>query len=332
MELTTNLSENCSLEDLNNDWKLSTLYTAFLVPKTQQEAVKLIYKIKTIPGKKAPRINRPVQWITDTREKLMDMGFLIKTDNKLKNSIIKANIEPIIQSLIKTGSEDSNDPVVLKGVRLVLESFWFRDFFSYDMLHSPINYKNGEVYEPFQGIIKNVSSDEKQQEADQRKKLPYSRLDITDLQNRIFQLLSEIGYYSHNIRYVLKRIKKIPRHQNEDPLFDVLIGGNNFDTLCSNYTDEIPQNFIELYRSSSEGALYSTMASYYPERLFKKLLNEKAALCIPSQVSILLRSTSYIAKNKPLDCGYIQRDFIKKWHIEKKKMNDEKLNVLYQPD
>lgn len=302
MELTPKLDENYRLEDLDSDWKLATLYTAFLAPKSQQEAIKLIYRIRTIPGKRAPKIHHPVQWITDTREILMEQGYLIRVDQKLKGSVMKANIEPIVSSLIAAGTEDCTDPVTLDGVRAVLDSSWFRDFFSYDHLHSPIEYKNGQIYEPYQNIMKENPSG--------------ARLEITSLKNRMFQLLSEIGYYSHNLRYLYKRVMRMPKHRYEDPSFNDLIGGNDFDSLCSRISEEIPPNFIEFYRESAQITPLSTMVSLYPERLMRKLLDEHAALCMPTQVSILLRSAPCLTAMKPLDCGYIQRGFMKKWKAE----------------
>lgn len=108
----------------------------------------------------------------------------------------------------------------------------------------------------------------------------------------------------------------MPKHRYEDPLFNDLIGGNDFDSLCSRLTDEIPPKFIEFYRDSAQKAPLSTMASLYPERLMRKLLDEHAALCMPTQVSILLRSAPCLTTIKPLDCGYIQRSFMKKWRAE----------------
>jgi hypothetical protein len=300
------MTEKYRLEDIDNDWKLATLYTAFLVPKSQQEAIRLIYGIRTVPGKRATRINRPVGWVSETRKELTNKGFLIKTDNILKGSIFKANIEPIVQSLLLAKTEDSTDPVVVEGVRSVLESFWFRDFFSYDNINSPITYKNEQVYEPYQNIIKDNTSGD--------------RLEILNLKNRMFQLLSEIGYYTHNIRYLYKRVQRMPKHRNEDPLFDVLLKEKNFDMLYSQITKEIPLNFIDFYYTAVKKAPLSTMGLCYPDRLFKKLLDEHAALCMPTQVSVLFRSAPCTTSIKPLDCGYIQRSCMKRWREERNKM------------
>lgn len=154
MELTTKLNENYRLEYLDSDWKLATVYSTFLVPKSQQEAIRLIYGMRTTPGKKAPVIHQPVQWISDTREILIEQGILERVDQKLKGAVIKANIDPIVQSLITAGTQDSTDPVVLDGVRIILNSSWFRNFFSFDNLNSPITYQNKEPYEPYRDLIK----------------------------------------------------------------------------------------------------------------------------------------------------------------------------------
>lgn len=305
MELTTKLDENYRLDYIDSDWKLATVYTAFLIPKSQQEAIRLIYGIRTTPGKRAPVIHQPVQWISDTREILMEHGLLHRKDQKLRGTQIGASIEPIVQSLIDAGAQDSTDPVVLDGVRIILNSSWFRNFFSFDNLHSPISYQNGEVYEPYQNLVKQNLSGKK--------------LEIKNLQNRMFQLLSEIGYYSHNIRYLVKRVTGLPRTHGEDPLFEELIGQNDFDALCNKISEDIPKDFIPWYRDSIVKSPLSAMTIYYPERLFKKLLDDYAALCMPSQVSVLLRSAPCITAVKPLDCAYIQQKFLQKRREEKDK-------------
>lgn len=78
MSLPTKLTQNYSLKYLDTDQRLATVYTAFLVPKTQQDAIRLIYNIPKEEGRRAPIINRPVKQISDTRKKLMEAGLLIR--------------------------------------------------------------------------------------------------------------------------------------------------------------------------------------------------------------------------------------------------------------
>jgi len=228
--------EPVNLEFLEGDLKLATVYTAFLQPKSQQDAIRLIYKAGRGKGGKAPIIHHPVNWIIDARKKLMARQLLVSTDQRLRNSIIKADIGPIVRSLIGTGAEGGFDPAIIDGVRLVLDSAWFRSFFSYELIHSPITYRNDTVYEPYRDIIKINPSGE--------------RLEVTNLKNRLFQLLFEIGYYSHNMRWMLRYVEReqgaSPSVQ-EDPLLDALRASGTFDGLVETCRPHIPPRFVPIY-------------------------------------------------------------------------------------
>ena len=117
----------------------------------------------------------------------------------------------------------------------------------------------------------------------------------------------------------MKRVTGLPRTHGEDPLFEGLIGQNDFDDLCNMISEEIPKDFIPWYQDSIVKSSLSARTIYYPKRLFKKLLDEYAALCVPSQVSVLLRSAPCITAVKPLDCAYIQQFFLQKRREEKDK-------------
>ncbi len=88
-----------SLSWLDSDSKLATVWTAYLEPKTQQEAFRLI---NLVPNgeERRPRLVGPMQWVIDARETLQEKGCLIKTDNKLRNSIYKADITPVINTIL----------------------------------------------------------------------------------------------------------------------------------------------------------------------------------------------------------------------------------------
>jgi len=299
MSIPAKMDESKDLEYLDTDWKLATVYTAFLYPKSQQDAIRLIYKSSKRIGDKTLDIRNPANWIIDTREKLMERGYLIRTDNKLKNSIIKADIEPIVQSLIAAGMDGGRDHEVQEGVRLVLDSDWFRNFFSDEFLNNPITYRNGTVYEPYHDIVKENPS--------------WSHLMIDDLKNRLFQLLSEIGYYSNNMRWVL--LEEIDPDTNtfyynkNDPLLEGLLTLQRFDSVIEKYRDLIPSPFIKDYSFCIEKKHLHHSYDFFPERLIKRLLNDYGGLLMPMTVSIFLSRCPYKSEIRRLDFGYIYKEF-----------------------
>jgi hypothetical protein len=97
----------------------------------------LIYEAGERTSGRIPVINHPVQWIIDTMKELMDRGYLVSTDKMFRNSIMKSSIDPIINSLVATESEGISNPEIREAARLVLDSDWFRNFFSYSFLQGP---------------------------------------------------------------------------------------------------------------------------------------------------------------------------------------------------
>jgi len=305
MLITAKTDSPNNLEYLDTDWKLATVYTAFFYPKSQQDAIRLIYKFSKRIGDQTLDIRNPANWIIDTREKLMKRGYLVRTDSKLRNSVIKSEIEPIVQSLIAAGVDGGQDHDIQEGVRLVLDSDWFRNFFSDGFLNNPITYRNGTIYEPYREITKQNPS--------------WSHLKIIGLENRLFQLLYEIGYYSHNIRWMMENIKEDNSFSiggGKDPILEELLVSRNFDTMIETHRDLVPDRFIDIYYSCIANTRMGNMDEQFPERLIKYLLNSYAGFFIPISVSILLRSCPCKSSVRPVDCGFILKKFINAWRIE----------------
>ena len=243
MPYPTGSSEAKTIAYLDTDWKLATVYIAFMEPKTQQDAVRFIYGRRKVEGRHAPVIKQPVKWITEARETLMADGFLVRTDNKLRGSIIKADISPILRSLQEAGAEDSHKPDVMKGAKMVLDSPWFRFFFSYTAIHTPMTYADGAIYEPYQNLIKIVNEEKNMK-----------KLEIKDLQNRMFQLLSEIGYYSHNFRDLMRSEKRsVLKNNDKRSILPNLIHEPGFLSFLENCDEEIPILFKEALIETVKG-------------------------------------------------------------------------------
>jgi hypothetical protein len=306
MSIPAKMDESKDLEYLDTDWKLATVYTAFLHQKTQQNAIRLIYKRSKKRDEKILDIKNPANWIINARKELMDEGYLIKTDNKLRDSVIKADIEPIIQSLIAADVIHRQGPEVQEGVRLVLDSDWFRNFFSDGFLNNPITYRNGTIYEPYREITKQNPS--------------WSHLKIIDLKNRLFQLLSEIGYYSHNIRWVLYNVDEYIGGTSfslrDDALLKELLTSRNFDSMLKNNSNRVPPSFIKIYYSCIENT--QNIDDIYPERLFNELLNRYAGLFIPIPVSTLMEDCPYKSSVKRMTTAYFLKNFFGIWDRDKR--------------
>jgi len=291
-----------NLEYLDTDWKLATVYTAFLFPKSQQDAIRLIYKAGKGIGGRAPVIKHPVNWIIDAREELMNRGYLVSTDNKLRSSVIKAEVSPILESLIEAGGKKGPGPEIIEGTRRILDSNWFRKFFSYEYLYNPITYRNNDIYEPYLNIIKHTPSGD--------------RLEIKSLKNRLFQLLYEIGYYSHNIRWLMGYIQRDKREwisESDESLLKDLLASQNFEELIDNNRGGIPPHFIDIFYYCIANTTMDQMDKFFPEKFLKYLVYSHAGHFIPMPVSVFLRSAPHKSSVRPLDCGYITKRFMNDW-------------------
>jgi len=291
-----------NLQFLDSDWKLATVYTAFLVPKSHQDAVRLIYGLEYDRNRKAPSIPHAQGWISTARDQLLERNLLSFIDNKVKSSIIKASVDPIIQSLMETNKEMMKDLSVLEGVRLVLDSQWFRNFFTFQNIYTPMTYTDGTVYEPYRNLIKIIKEDRSK------------KLEIRSLQNRLFQLLYEIGYYCHNVRYLVNDFKIRDRFSrgdmNEDPIFDELLQEKNFDLFLMKRQHDIDSHFIEIWKRCMKDSGIDSLDQAYSERLISRMLEERAGIFMPMQVAIALRSSPCTRSVQPVDCGYTRKRFI----------------------
>jgi hypothetical protein len=299
MSFPTGSSEAKTIAYLDTDWKLATIYIAFMEPKTQQDAVRFIYGRRKVEGRHAPVIKQPVKWITEVRETLMADGFLVRTDNKLRGSIIKADISPILRSLQEAGAEGSHKPDVMKGAEMVLDSPWFRSFFSYTAMHTPMTYADTTIYEPYQNLIKIVNEEKNTK-----------KLEINDLQNRIFQLLSEIGYYNHNFRDLMRFEKRsVLDKRSKRSILPKLIQEPDFYSFLENYDEEIPILFNDALIETIKESGLKYFQNIFCERLFATLLASNAGVFMPEEISILFRSVPCTTSTNTIDMGYIRKFF-----------------------
>jgi len=282
---------------LDSDWKRATLWMAFLEPKTQQDAIRYIYHGET----KGVSEN----WIIAAKRELLEREYIIKTDQEERNSIYSANTEPIINSLLSQVNQmrrkPDNDEMQIDCTKKVLDSQWFRSFFSYTAVTSPILMSDGQVYRPFDSLYKSSPS-----------KINL-KLEIRDLTHRLFSFLWDIGYYSHNIRWLLLETHVKPKGNlwSDKDVSRKLMRSPDFDSyLTANYS-EVPDIFPEVYCRAirrSEGRWYHR--SNVPIMLYHNLLTTRAGCLIPTGVSEYLRGLPYrTERGYQADAGLINKLF-----------------------
>jgi len=315
--MTVEFSQNeNNLQYLDSDWKLATVYTAFLVPKSHQDAVRLIYNLEYDKNKRAPIIQHPQKWVKDARVLLMERNLITITEQKLKSTILKANVDPIIQSLIEMNRNTMKDLSVLEGVRLVLDSQWFRNFFTFENLHHPMTYKDGSVYEPYRNLEKIIGEEKTK------------KLEVRNLQNRIFQLLYEIGYYSQNIRFLSKRLIHNDLDITEDPIFEDLLNVKNYDAFLRNHMHEVPPCFIQTILVCMQSMGIEPPEKIYSDRLMDKIVNEYSGIFMPTQIAIALRQSLCTRSVNTIDFGYVRKLFMSSYRAHLKQYEESMKNAM----
>ncbi|ABD40471.1 hypothetical protein Mhun_0718 [Methanospirillum hungatei JF-1] len=81
-----------NISNLDEDWKLATVYAAFISPKTPQQALKLIYHGATTGVSE--------NWVINTRRKLIEMGYITKVDDEDSNTLYKSDMGPIANLIL----------------------------------------------------------------------------------------------------------------------------------------------------------------------------------------------------------------------------------------
>jgi hypothetical protein len=301
MSLTTASLKSCSLETIQKSIIEATLYTLFFNPKTQSEAIKLMYGIGkstfTIFGEDHERVHKStsninINPITNARHKLLEKGFLIKMDDNLRNSIFKASSEPItnyIKNKLKLRKsritpDPSKDYVALS---IILDSEWFRSFFSNDFLLNPITHTTRyyfndfdedewipQVYHPYGYIIKKRMTENK---------MNYSKLEVYDVTNLFSYLIEDIGAYSWGIVPVLKKINNFSPISSQE-----IIQVGNFDNIIRKYEDTLPDDTIsDFYSYCYEGNdSLEWEAPTNPRRLIEKIIIPSSL--IPQNISEIM--------------------------------------------
>ncbi len=307
MLLTTNPLKQCSLDDINESITEATLFTAFYYPKAQSDAVKLIYGVdkstRNIFGEDHERAHKSTSNINiapviNARKKLINKGFLKKMDDNLRGSIFKSSSIPITNYIenkldsrksrkIPSPSEDYT------ALSIILDSNWFRSFFSNDFLlnpptHQPIRHpdwiiddENNEippqVYHPYGYFTKKRMMENM---------IHYPKIEVYNVVNLYSYLIEDIGAYSWGILPVLKKSNHfIPVTSKE------IIKNGNFDNIIQKYRDDLPNDTIEEFYSYcvEDNNSLDWCAPVNPSRFIEKITIQSTL--IPQSVSeIMMRA------------------------------------------
>ena len=227
------MTEKCNLEILENDVRAATVYIAFFEPKIQQDAIELIYHHRN-PG-------RNIQWVIDKRKELERDGYLTRSDRKLRGAIFKSNIDPIIHTIEKeierSGSflnkEDEFTKESFSALNLILNSTWFRNFYSRKVLKNPFYYSNKKIHSTYQFLNGYIAGDP---------------LEVVNVKHLLLNLICEIGHYSYTYH---KLMSLYPNTKFEDqdyyPDIQELLQVGSFDEYIHKKKPVIPIQLINLF-------------------------------------------------------------------------------------
>ena len=192
MSETTYSTEECSLDALENDRIRSNAYVAFFTQKTQADANRFIYGIQgngLSPSNPGPLI--------DARMELSEKGYIHRMNEGLRNVPFRSSVDPIINSIRsdieRSGSyfdlDSESGRASMEALAKVLDSEWFRQFFSYHAIHNPCPGKNkGEFYSGYAGLRLTPY-----EFADKT----YNAVEVWYIKKLFLELIAEIGTYSY---------------------------------------------------------------------------------------------------------------------------------------
>lgn len=289
--------------NLDEDWKLGTVYLAYLSPKTPQQALKLIYHGTTMGVSE--------NWVINTRRDLTKMGYIIKIDGENKNSLYKSDIVPVANYILSHQNSkiftQKGVETLLKSLNIFLNSQWFRSFFNEESFFSPIMYSDMTVYGPYANMYITSPSGLNQ------------KMEIKNLSQRLSHLLYDIGYYSHNIRYDMfnTSLKRFNIHESDTELLEEITSLEDFDLILQNNKENIPSDRLILICSAIKKI---TKARYYgkaPLQLFKKLFQSGAGCFLPNDFVLMFRNLHRLADTQNfLDFGIVRKQMYNLSHSE----------------
>jgi len=136
MRSATPATKSCMIKDLTTSSMAATVYISCQEPKTTTELVQFIYN----PDSVAQINSTPV---SKARASLENAHYLVRQGVMLRNTRFRATPRPILEYVRTVIARDSQlkfDDPVFAALEKVIDSKWFRGFFSESFLRTPPRY------------------------------------------------------------------------------------------------------------------------------------------------------------------------------------------------
>ncbi|MCX6699306.1 MAG: hypothetical protein NTV68_05170 [Methanomicrobiales archaeon] len=280
MSETTYSREECSLDTLEHDRARSNAYVAFFTQKSEADANRFIYGIT---GSRLPPSN-PGLFI-DARRGLYLNGYIHRINNGLKNVLFRSSVDPIINSIRSdTGRGRSYSDldrergnISVEALATVLDSEWFRQFFSFHAIHNPYPGKNkGEFYSGYAGLrLEPYEFEDK----------TCNTVEVWHIKKLFLELIAEIGTYSYYLNSFLARNADVLKGYGYRQIRpEELVAARSFDDFCAGEMTRFCRCWVDdFYRhvSADENLVKSFMTTVMtgfdvPKDLHRRCMSELA--------------------------------------------------------
>ena len=215
----------------------ATVYISCLEPKTTTELVQFIYN----PDSVAQINSTPV---SKARASLENAHYLVRQGVMLRNTRFRATPRPILEyvrTVIHRDSSREFDDPVFAFLEKVIDSQWFRGFFSQNILRNP----------PLYAIYNNIHIESK--DGDSKDSDSKGKLSISDAMRLVTGILADIGIFGIALKQLdesgdafhsldVKKIVSAPDiddliHQHQNAIVEDL-AHQLFDEISKFSTDE----------------------------------------------------------------------------------------------
>jgi hypothetical protein len=263
MSETTYSTEECSLDTLEHDRIRSNAYVAFFTQKTQADANRFIYGITG--GGLSPSNPGP---LIDARMELSEKGYIHRMNEGLRNVPFRSSVDPVMNSIRadieRSGSYFDLDcekgRVSIEALATVLDSEWFRQFFSYHAIHNPYPGKNkGEFYSGYAGLRLTPY-----EFADKT----YNAVEVWYIKKLFLELIAEIGTYSYYLNsFFEKNADMLEGYGYRSVQPEELVSSRSFDDFCAGEMSRFCRCWVDdFYRhvSADEKLIKSFVTAVVP--------------------------------------------------------------------
>jgi len=247
MMSTTRTTKSCKITDLTTSSMAATVYISCLEPKTTKELVQFIYNPESVA-----QINSTP--VSKARASLYHAHYLVMEGDMLRNTRFRATPRPILEYVHTVIDRDSRwefDDPVFAALEKVIDSKWFRGFFSEKFLRTPPRY----------AVYNNVHIESN------------GKLSISDALRLATGILADIGAFGI-------ALKQLDESSKTFHTLDVqtMIAEPRFDDLIHQYQNaralELAEKLFDeigRYRTNTRGLPSDTGTTLVPEELMQQI-------------------------------------------------------------